>query len=109
MQLYFPHIYESPYTINFLTGEIDPLLADGPLEEDETGAQFTLHDGIMFHDGEPLTADDVVYSIMLPAENDGIPYGQITDYVSKAKRSMSVPSASPTPPTASTRQWSASC
>lgn len=85
VQLYFPHIFESPYTINFLTGEIDPLLAAGPLEEDAEGAQFTLHEGITFHDGEALTAEDVVYSIMLPFENDGIPYGQIVDYITGAE------------------------
>lgn len=79
---YFTHIYETLYTFNLVSGEIEPLLAaDLPTEEDD-GITVTLHEGTAFQDGEPLTADDVVYTITLPERQEGVPYAAISDYVS---------------------------
>ena len=50
---------------------IEPDLASG-WEVDETGTvyTFTLRDGITFHDGRPITADDFIYSIERATDPD---------------------------------------
>jgi peptide/nickel transport system substrate-binding protein len=46
-----------------VTGELLPwLAADWSRSDDERTYTFQLRDGITWHDGEPLTADDVVFS-----------------------------------------------
>ena len=76
------YVYETLYTFNMLTGELDPLLATGAPEEDAEGMTITLHEGITFHDGEALTAEDVIYTLTLPERQEGIRYSSILDYVS---------------------------
>src|SRR5689334_12330725 len=45
--------------------EILPWLADSwTISEDGLTYTFTLHSGVTFHDGSPMLASDVVYSIM---------------------------------------------
>lgn len=82
---YFTQIFETLYTFNMLSGEIEPLLAAALPEETADGMTITLQDGTAFQDGESLTADDVVYSITLPERQEGIPYSAVSDYVSAAE------------------------
>lgn len=82
---YYVHIYETLYTFNMISGEIEPLLAADMPEEDEEGFTISLQEGTMFQDGEELTAEDVVYSITLPDRQEGIPYSAISDYVSNVE------------------------
>ncbi|WP_299820671.1 ABC transporter substrate-binding protein [uncultured Roseibium sp.] len=44
-------------------GEIVPQVAESWEQISDTELQLDIRDGITFHDGEPLTADDVVYSV----------------------------------------------
>ncbi|ESR23764.1 ABC transporter substrate-binding protein [Lutibaculum baratangense] len=44
-------------------GEIVPQVAESWERLSDTEVQFNLRDDITFHDGEPLTAEDVVYSV----------------------------------------------
>jgi len=44
-------------------GEIVPQVATAWTYLDDTTVEFTLRDDITFHDGEPLTAEDVVFSV----------------------------------------------
>jgi peptide/nickel transport system substrate-binding protein len=45
-------------------GEITPSLAEGwDISDDEMTYVFTLREGVMFHDGTEMTADDVVFTI----------------------------------------------
>jgi peptide/nickel transport system substrate-binding protein len=45
-------------------GSITPLLAESwDLSDDGTVYEFEIREGVTFHNGEPLTADDVVYSL----------------------------------------------
>jgi peptide/nickel transport system substrate-binding protein len=45
-------------------GEITPSLAESwDISDDEMTYVFTLREGVMFHDGTEMTADDVVYTI----------------------------------------------
>ena len=46
------------------SGELQPAVAsDYRISEDATTYTFTLRDGVKFHDGSPVTAEDVKYSI----------------------------------------------
>jgi peptide/nickel transport system substrate-binding protein len=75
----FNLIYESLFTFNLVTGELDPRLGE-TLEETPESFVVTLHEGTAFHDGEPLTADDVVYSYEL-AQRHPVEYTSFWDYV----------------------------
>ncbi len=44
------------------TNIIGPALATAWRQVDETTLEFTLRDGVTFHNGDPFTADDVVYT-----------------------------------------------
>lgn len=57
-------VFETPYIYNMLTGELFPLLADGPYtwNEDRTEITFTLKTAAHWSDGTPVTADDVAYT-----------------------------------------------
>ncbi|TSE19424.1 Heme-binding protein A [Tepidimonas alkaliphilus] len=56
-------VYESLVYYNSKTFKVEPLLAQSWREISPTQIRFTLRKGVKFHDGAPLTADDVVFSI----------------------------------------------
>ncbi len=60
-----------------LSGELKPMLAT-TWENKGLEWRFTLREGVVFHDGTPLTADDVVYSFerLLDPANESSNYGQ---------------------------------
>jgi len=67
-------VYDSLYHLS-LDGSYEPALAeDYQVSDDGKIWSFTLHNGVTFHDGEPLTADDVVYSYNLYKERTDFPY-----------------------------------
>jgi peptide/nickel transport system substrate-binding protein len=51
-------VYRDP-----LTMEIKPALATSRQQVDPTTIDFTLRHGVTFQNGDPFTADDVVYTI----------------------------------------------
>ncbi len=51
-------IYRDPETL-----EMKPALATSWRQVDETTLEFTLREGVTFQNGDPFTADDVVYTI----------------------------------------------
>ena len=54
-------------------GDIVPALAESwDISEDGLTYRFTLHEGVSFHDGAALTADDVVYSIERAMADDSV-------------------------------------
>lgn len=58
-------VYDTPVSIT-ATGEWIPKLAtEWSVSEDGLTWTLTLVDGVTFHDGEPMTADDVAFSIEL--------------------------------------------
>ncbi|MGA7933122.1 MAG: ABC transporter substrate-binding protein [Kovacikia sp.] len=62
-----PNVFSLTYigliTENGLTGEIEPDLAESwKISEDKKRITFTLRDGLKWSDGQPLTADDVIFS-----------------------------------------------
>ena len=56
-------VYESLVYYNSKTFKVEPVLAESWREISPTQVRFTLRKGVKFHDGSPLTADDVVFSI----------------------------------------------
>lgn len=56
-------IYES--LIKNVDGEYVPWLATGYEIVDDTTIRFTLRDDVKFHDGNPMTAEDVLFSMSL--------------------------------------------
>ncbi len=57
------HVYE-PLMQRDMVGEIIPLLAtDWSVTDDPTIWEFQLRQGVLFHDGSEMTADDVVFSL----------------------------------------------
>lgn len=54
------------------TGDLEPAVAsDYKISDDATSYTFTLRDGVTFHDGSAVTAEDVKYSIERYAEIQG--------------------------------------
>jgi peptide/nickel transport system substrate-binding protein len=67
-------VYDTPIAIN-AAGEFVPELAtDWSVSDD--GLTWTMHirDDAVFHDGEPVTAEDVAYSIQLYKDTPDFPY-----------------------------------
>jgi peptide/nickel transport system substrate-binding protein len=56
---------ESLWVLNYQTGKSDPWLASGPEKwnSDFTVVDIPLREGITWSDGEPFTADDIVFSL----------------------------------------------
>lgn len=52
-------------------GQPVPILAESWEQPDETTYVFTLREGVTFHNGDPLTADDVVFSFERLMDPDG--------------------------------------
>ena len=63
----------------------EAVASDYEISEDGTTYTFTLREGVTFHNGEPVTAEDVVYSLERCAgsENDGTPLVSAFSNVSK--------------------------
>ncbi|GIJ30077.1 peptide ABC transporter substrate-binding protein [Micromonospora qiuiae] len=62
-QVLLYNVYEGLVRQDADTGEVKPLLAnEWAVSDDGTEYTFTLRDGVTFHDGQKLTAQDVVWS-----------------------------------------------
>jgi peptide/nickel transport system substrate-binding protein len=74
----FPNVFLFTYqgltTENGITGEIEPALAESwEISDDERRIVFTLREELKWSDGEPLTADDVVFTYEEVIFNKQIP------------------------------------
>ncbi len=67
-------VYDSMVQIQLDGSYTWEIAEDAQVSEDGTVWTFTLRDGITFHDGEPLTADDVVFSYNLYQSQEEFPY-----------------------------------
>jgi peptide/nickel transport system substrate-binding protein len=67
-------VYDTPININ-ADGEYVPELAtDWSVSDDGLTWTLTIRDDVTFHDGEPLTAEDVAYSLQLYKDTEDFPY-----------------------------------
>ncbi|MGQ4645888.1 ABC transporter substrate-binding protein [Lyngbya aestuarii] len=72
----FSLTYDGMITTNGLTGEVEPALAESwEISEDKKQIIFTLREGLKWSDGEPLTADDVIFTYNNIYFNEAIPTG----------------------------------
>jgi peptide/nickel transport system substrate-binding protein len=70
-------IYEGLITENGETGELEPGIAESwRISDDQQQIIFNLRSDVRWSDGEPLTADDVVFSFNKIYFNDDIPNGE---------------------------------
>ena len=74
----FPHVFlfttEGLTTLNGITAKIEPALAEKwQVSDDKKRITFTLRKGLQWSDGEPLTADDVVFTYQDIIFNPAIP------------------------------------
>ncbi|NET37283.1 MAG: ABC transporter substrate-binding protein [Cyanothece sp. SIO1E1] len=70
----FSLTYEGLIDTNGLTGEVEPALAESwEISPDNLQIIYTLREGLKWSDGEPLTADDVVFSYNQIYLNEEIP------------------------------------
>lgn len=66
--------YEGLLTENGLNGELEPALAESwEVSQDNLQITFTLREGLKWSDGEPLTADDIVFTFNDIHFNSDIP------------------------------------
>ncbi|WP_163971044.1 peptide-binding protein [Oceanobacillus halotolerans] len=93
--MFNPIFYEEAYETNILDFtheallsqnqnlEFEPGLAsDWEMSDDQTEVTFTLEEGVTWHDGEPFTADDVVYTYKAISSPGYIEAGGVrTEYV----------------------------
>lgn len=61
-------IYESLFTIDGKTRQLTPVLAESYELLDDSTYKFHLRKGVKFHNGEELTAEDVVFSLKRVAD-----------------------------------------
>ena len=70
----FLYTVEGLTTLDGETGEVVPALAESwTMSEDGKTFTFTLREGLQWSDGEPLTADDVVFTYRDVTLNEAIP------------------------------------
>lgn len=69
------------------TGELQPALAESwEVSDDGLEITFELREDVLFHDGEPMTAEDVVFSVERYTDPDfEAPFGWILDAVEEAE------------------------
>jgi peptide/nickel transport system substrate-binding protein len=77
---------ESLYYLNYQTGELIPWLAAGPAEWNEDFTEVTIHlrEGIKWSDGQPFTADDIVFTIDMLKANPTLSYASAVVDVAEA-------------------------
>lgn len=67
-------MYEGLLSTNGVTGELEPALAESwEISPDQKRIIYTLREGLKWSDGEPLTADDVVFTYNDIIFNEQIP------------------------------------
>jgi peptide/nickel transport system substrate-binding protein len=70
-------VYEYFFYYNLQTGEFIPWLAESyAYNDDATAITVDIRDGVRWNDGEPFTADDVVFTYNLLLENPGMTWAE---------------------------------
>jgi len=70
----YGYLYEGLLGENGLTRELEPVLAESwKISDDKLRIEFALKDGLKWSDGQPLTADDVMFSFQEVYLNPQIP------------------------------------
>ena len=78
-------LYETLFGFNPLTGATTPMLAKTGTWTNATTFDVTLQAGTVWSDGQPLTADDVVFTYKLGQTYSDVPYSVIWKYLTDVK------------------------
>ena len=81
------HVFDTLIYKDQATGDFVPALAESFEYLDDTTIEFTLRQGVKFHDGTELDADDVVYTLNKVADPDyGVVYQIAVSWIDKAEK-----------------------
>jgi peptide/nickel transport system substrate-binding protein len=82
------HVWDALVVQNLKTGEYKPHLAKSVTYSNPTTLEVVLKEGIKFHNGQPLTAEDVVYTIQwqLDPENKKNASPSRTNWIERAEK-----------------------
>lgn len=69
-----------------VTGEYKPNLATSWKWIDDTTLEFTLRQGVKFHNGEPFDADDAVYTYNTVAHDEGVKFKRIVNWIDNVEK-----------------------
>ncbi|HYG72524.1 MAG TPA: ABC transporter substrate-binding protein [Actinomycetota bacterium] len=67
-------VYDTPVAVTADGAFVPELASDWEVSDDGLVWTLTIRDDVTFHDGEPLTAEDVAFSIELYRDNDAFPF-----------------------------------
>lgn len=73
------HIYDTLTVVNPETGELEPSLAESWEQTSDTSYVFKIRQGVKFHDGSELTAEDVKFSLDRAIASAAVSY--IVDFI----------------------------
>jgi peptide/nickel transport system substrate-binding protein len=73
-------LYETPYLFNPFTLELEPWLAESGEWVSDDVYELTLREGIEWSDGEPMTSEDVAFSVELGRIPE-VPYSNLYDWL----------------------------
>lgn len=78
-------VYETLFGFDPLAGNLTPWLAKSGTWTNATTFDVILQDNLTWSDGQPLTADDVVFTYKLGQSDTNVPYSVIWHYVTDVK------------------------
>lgn len=67
-------VYDTPISVTSAGEYVPELASDWSVSEDGLTWTMTIIEGATFHDGEPLTAEDVAFSIQLYRDTEAFPF-----------------------------------
>ena len=67
-------VYDTPISVTSAGEYVSELASDWTVSEDGLTWTMTIIDGVTFHDGEPLTAEDVAFTIQLYKDTEEFPF-----------------------------------
>jgi peptide/nickel transport system substrate-binding protein len=77
-------VYETLFLYDPLTDEFEPWLAESGDWTDDKTYEVTLREGLTWTDGEPITAEDVVFTVNL-GEMESVPYHELWEFLDSAE------------------------
>jgi peptide/nickel transport system substrate-binding protein len=77
-------MYETLFEFDPWTAEVKPWLAEGGEWVEDNVYEVTLRDGITWHDGEPMTSDDVKFTFD-QRDKDGVRFSELNEWLDEVE------------------------
>jgi peptide/nickel transport system substrate-binding protein len=81
------HVWDCLLDRDPATLQLRPLLASAWRQQDDTTLRFTLRDDVVFHDGSPLSPEDVVDTVATVLRGEGIAVPSLYGWLAGAEQS----------------------